>query len=131
MAVPAIERNGARLTLAALAEAKRLPVDFLRDLGLSDLPQGGIGIPYYGLTGEEIAVKRRTALKAAEGSYWPKGMPLAAYGQWRLVEAAKAGFLILVEGESDCLALWHHGLPALGLPGSSTAKTLLAEHVEA
>jgi hypothetical protein len=124
-------RNGRSLTLVALAEAKHLPANFLGELGLHDLPQGGVGVPYYGPTGEELAVKRRTAPKATEGSYWPKGKPLAAYGQWRLDAAEKAGFLVLVEGESDCWALWHHGLPALGLPGADTAKTLLHEHVEA
>lgn len=123
--------NGAILTLEALAGAKRLPADYLCELGLADLPQGGVAIPYYGPTGEELAVKRRTALKAKEGSYWPRGRPLAAYGQWRLDLAAKAGFLIVVEGESDCWALWYHGLPALGLPGANTVKTLLPEHVEA
>ncbi len=73
--------NGTTL-LTQLAEAKRLPVTFLRDeLGLYDLDNGrAIGIPYYGETGEDIAVKRRTALKATDGSYWPKGKPLAAYG---------------------------------------------------
>jgi hypothetical protein len=123
--------NGLPLTVAALAEAKHLPAEFLRELGLHDLPQGGVGIPYYGPTGEEIAVKRRSALKATEGSYWPKGTPLTAYGQWRLGDAAKAGFLIVVEGESDCWVLWHRGLPALGLPGANTTKVLLHEHVEA
>lgn len=129
MATPNLVSNSP-LTVAMLAKAKLLPVEFLRELGLSDLPRGGVGIPYLGPTGEEIAVKRRTALKAADGSYWPTGKPLAAYGLWRLDLAAKAGFLILVEGESDCWALWRHGLPALGLPGASTAKTLLREHVE-
>jgi hypothetical protein len=131
MPAPAAKSNGRNLTLPALAEAKRLPADFLGELGLHDLPQRGVGIPYYGPTGEEIAVKQRTAPKATEGSYWPKGMPLAAYGQWRLDGARQKGFLILVEGESDCWALWHHNLPALGLPGANTAKTLLREHVEA
>ena len=114
-----------------LAEAKRLPADFLRGLGLHDLAAGEVGVPYWGPTGEEIAVKRRTALKAKDGSYWPTGTPLAAYGQWRIADATKAAFLIVVEGESDCWALWLHGLPALGLPGANTAKTLLREHVEA
>jgi hypothetical protein len=131
MAEPTAKSNGRDLTLAALAEAKHLPPDFLRELGLHDLPQGGVGIAYFGSAGEEIAVKRRSAPKATEGSYWPKGKPLATYGQWRLDAAAKAGFLFLVEGESDCWALWHHGLPALGLPGADTAKTLQREHVEA
>ena len=125
-------RNHQALTLSALADAKRLPLDFLRKLGLRDLPGGGIGIPYYGLTGEETAIKRRTALKAKDGSFWPKGRPLAAYGQERLDAAAKAGILFLVEGESDCWALWFHGLPALGIPGANAVKnTLDREHVEA
>jgi hypothetical protein len=118
------------LTVAALAEAKRLPVEFLSDeVGLRELPSG-VGIPYHDATGEEIAVKQRTALKATEGSYWPKGKPLAAYGSWRIDAAIRAGFVILVEGESDCWALWHHGLPALGIPGANAVKTLEKEHVE-
>jgi hypothetical protein len=123
--------NGVSL-LTRLARAKRLPVDFLRELGLHDLDGGrAVGIPYYGVTGEDIAVKRRTALKATEGSLWPRGRPLTAYGQWRLDAAAKAGFLIIVEGESDCWALWHHQLPALGIPGANAVKALEREHVEA
>src|SRR5262249_1507228 len=70
-----------RLTLAELATHKRLPVDFLRGLGVDDLGGGGVAIPYYDAAGNELAVKRRTALKASEGSYWPAGMPLEAYGQ--------------------------------------------------
>jgi hypothetical protein len=122
--------NGRGLTVAALAEDKGLPVEFLRGLGLHDLP-GGVGIPYYGPTGEDIAVKQRTAATATDGSYWPEGVPLAAYGQWRNDEANRAGFLIINEGESDPWTLWYHGLPGLGLPGSGTACTLLREHVEA
>ena len=131
MVAPMSKSNGRTPTLTDLAEAKRLPADFLRGLGLHDLAAGEVGVPYWGPTGEEIAVKRRTALKAKDGSYWPTGTPLAAYGQWRIADATKAAFLIVVEGESDCWALWLHGLPALGLPGANTAKTLLREHVEA
>jgi hypothetical protein len=126
--------NGRRLTVAALAEAKRLPLNFLRDqLGLNDLADGaGVAIPYYDRSGEEpIASKQRTALNAKDGSYWPAGQRLQAYGQWRLDEAQRHGFLILVEGESDCWALWLHGLPALGIPGANAVKTLEQEHLEA
>jgi hypothetical protein len=123
-----------KLTLADLARAKDLPVAFLRgdDVCLRDLPGGGVGIPYWDATGlEEIAVKQRTALIAKEGSRWPAGVPLAAYGQWRLDQARRSGFLILGEGESDCWALWYYGLPALGLPGANTVKkTLAKEHLE-
>jgi hypothetical protein len=131
MTKPATERNGRGLTLAVLADAKRLPIEFLSGLGLTDLSDGGVGIPYFDRTGIEIAVKRRTALKAKDGSYWPKGRSLAAYGQWKLDEAEKVGFIILVEGESDFWALKFHGLPALGIPGATALKTLAKEFVEA
>jgi hypothetical protein len=123
--------NGRRLTLSALAEAKRLPIEFLRELGLYDRPGAGVSIPYYDITGTKtLAIKARTALAARDGSYWPKDTPLAAYGQWRLHEAQRAGILILVEGESDCWGLWFHQMPALGIPGASAAKTLEGQHVE-
>src|SRR5207248_1676544 len=76
-------------------------------------------------------VKRRTALKANDGSFWPKGQLLAAYGLWKLGEAASAGVLNLPEGETNCWALWYNGLPALGIPGSGAVKnTLRAGHLE-
>jgi hypothetical protein len=122
--------NGRKLTLAALAEAKRLPAALLRDeLGVHDLPGGGVGIPYYDFDGSEIAVKHRTAPKATDGSFWPKGLPLAAYGSWRIEAARKAGHTYLVEGETDAWTFWHHELPALGLPGSGAAKALENEHL--
>src|SRR5262249_53666035 len=124
--------NGRAITLAELAKAKNLPSDFLSELGLSDLPQGrGVAVRYYDRTLAEIAVKRRTPQKAKDGTSWPNGRPLAAYGQWRLNDADKAGFLILVEGESDCWALWFHELPALGIPGANAVKTLEKEFIEA
>jgi hypothetical protein len=118
-----------KVTMAALAAAKCLPVDFLSDkLGVRELP--GVGIPYFDFDGSEIVVKRRIALAAKDGSRWPPGQQLAAYGSWRIQDARRATHLYLVEGETDAWTLWYHGLPALGLPGSGTAKTLLREHVE-
>jgi hypothetical protein len=123
-------RNGKTLTLADLAGAKKLPVDFLRGLGLEDLAGGAVSIPYYDVAGELIATKRRTALKARDGSYWPKGKPLAPYGLWDLEKAYRESLLFLVEGESDTWALWFHGLPALGIPGANAAKCLPHEAIE-
>jgi hypothetical protein len=118
------------LRVSTLAEAKKLPSAFLLKLGLADLPDG-VGISYLDETGFELAVKRRVALKAKEGSYWPKGVPLSAYGRWRIHEAQEKEVLFLVEGESDCWALWRHDLPALGLPGAGTVRTtLLADHLQ-
>jgi hypothetical protein len=125
---PQASRNGTpKLTVTAIATAKKLPLEFLRDtVGLRD----GVEIPYFDPAGNEVVVKRRTALKAKEGSYWPKGVELLAYGAERLEGARRARFLILPEGESDCWALWFHGLPALGIPGANAAKVLATEHLE-
>jgi DNA polymerase-1 len=121
---------GLAIDLAALAAHKALPVEFLEGLGLHDLPHGGVGIPYRDGSGRVVAVKERTALAAKEGSFWPLGKKLMAYGEERLEEGKAAGFRVLVEGESDCWALWYHHFPALGLPGSNTVgKTLALGHV--
>jgi DNA primase len=44
------------------------------------------------------------------------------YGLDRLGAARSEGFVVLVEGESDCHTLWHHGYPAVGLPGAAGWK---------
>src|SRR5262249_31687832 len=77
-----------RPTLDELAADKGLPVHFLRSLGLHDLEDGqGVGIPYRDASGSDLYLKRRVALVAKEGSFWPKGVPLMVYGQERLSEA--------------------------------------------
>jgi Protein of unknown function (DUF3987) len=130
VATSAPTRNNGTLTVAVLAKHKGLSTDWLHnELSVHDLPQGGVGVPYYDFDGSEIAVKRRTALKAKDGSYWPKGRPLAAYGSWRVEAARRFGHAYLVEGETDAWTLWHHGLPGLGLPGAGAAKTLVSEHL--
>jgi putative DNA primase/helicase len=39
------------------------------------------------------------------------------YGLWRLDQACAAGYVVMVEGASECHTLWFHGVPAIGLPG--------------
>lgn len=119
----------ASLSLEELARCKRLPVDFLRSLGLSE-DETGVRIAYHDSSGRPSAYKKRSRLKANEGSYWPKGRPLCAYGQHRLHEARKNGILFVVEGESDCWALWRHGLPAVGIPGAAATHTFIPQLIE-
>ena len=111
------------LTVAELADAKALPVEFLHRLGLTDSATG-VGIPYRDATGQIIATKQRTNVVAKNGSYWPKGQRLVAYGLDRLDEARTIRQVVLVEGESDCWTLWHHDIPALGIPGAASTKVL-------
>jgi hypothetical protein len=118
------------VTLEHLALAKKIPVEYLQSLGLHELPLGGVGIPYRDRLGNPTAVKIRTALKARDGSFWPKGKRLLPYGLERLADAQREGKLILVEGESDCWTLWYSGFPALGIPGASAAASLEEEHIQ-
>jgi hypothetical protein len=124
-------------TLEAYAEAKRLPVGFLRSLGLSDITYSGspaVRIPYRDCEGQERAVRFRCALKkGARGDdrfRWKSGSRSLPYGLWRLEGASEAGYAVLVEGESDCHTLWHHGVEAIGIPGASNFKEEWAEHLQ-
>ncbi len=119
------------ITLAELSAAKGYETaQILASFGLHDLPGGrGVAIPYYDITGCLIAKKRRTHLSAKDGSFWPAGQKLAVYGEDRLDRARQQRRLLLVEGESDCWALWHADLPALGLPGAGTTHLLAPEHL--
>src|SRR5262249_30145789 len=89
----------------------------------------GVGIPYRDRSAQTVQVKRRTALKAREGSYWPKGVPLMPFGLEDLGAAREAGYLILVEGETDRAALTYHHFPVLGVPGADSTKVLMPEHL--
>ncbi len=117
--------------LARLAEAKHLTNEFLRELRIVESPPETLRIPYLDANGTLFRTRLRTALQAKDGSKWDSdGQGLLPYGLWRLEEARQARFLVLVEGESDCWALWHHGFPALGLPGATTASCLPPEALE-
>jgi replicative DNA helicase len=117
------------ITLAEFAADKRLPIGFLQERGLHDLPGGGVGIPYPDMVGEFVQVKRRMALKAKEGSYWPKGARLMPYGLDRLADARSAGYLITPEGETETLTGQFHGFPMLGIPGATSASVLELVHL--
>jgi hypothetical protein len=65
------------------------------------------------------SVRFRLALDGDDRFRWRKGSKVCLYGLNRLEDAMGAGFLVVVEGESDCHTLWHHGFPAIGLPGNT------------
>jgi hypothetical protein len=119
-------RSGDGLTLARYAEAKRLPEDFLNQLGVHEVAYAGgqaLEIAYYDASGQHAATRYRRRLgKGAEGDdrfRWKSGCKAMPYGLWRLERAREAGYVVLVEGESDAQTLWLHGVPALGIPGAS------------
>ena len=111
------------LTLEMYAASKKLPLDFLRDLGVgenagTDWVPKHVTIPYYDSDGACVAVRQRRNPNNKQRFAWNKGGTPIVYGAWLdLNKTAKA--LILVEGESDAQSCWLHGLPALGIPGAT------------
>jgi hypothetical protein len=114
-------------TLQQLADAKHLEIDYLRSLGLEDLRVRGVTrvkIPYCDSTGTVTAIHYRLSLeKTGQRFIWRKGDHANLYGLDRRASIRSTGWVLLVEGESDCWTLWQHGLPALGMPGKSTWKS--------
>jgi len=121
------------LMLARYAAAKRLPVDFLKGLGLSDFKLNGlhsVRIPYLDEEGSEVAVRFRLALSGEGRFRWKSGAKPCLYGLQRLAEARTAGHVVICEGESDPQTLWFHGIPAIGLPGSTSWREAWADHFD-
>jgi hypothetical protein len=109
------------LTLGQYAAAKALTADFLKSCGLSEVTydhRPAVRIPYYGPNGEELAVRFRIGLDG-DRFRWKSGTKPCLYGLHRLAMVQAAGYVVLVEGESDCHTLWSHGAPALGIPGAA------------
>lgn len=125
------KRTGAGLTLARYAEAKRLPASFLESVGVKEIVYGkapALEIPYHGTDGEFLARRFRLALAGEKRFLWETGTKVMPYGLWRLNQG-DADYIVLVEGESDCHTLWHHGVPALGIPGVGTWCDEWASHL--
>jgi hypothetical protein len=124
------ETSAPAITVEDLARDKKIPISDLTSLGLKDC-LNGVLIPYR-LTDGSLAPRQRIrkALTAKEGSKWDNEHgPIVPYGLWKLEKARGAGFLDIVEGESDTWTLWHHDMPCLGIPGAGMTGCLEAEHL--
>jgi hypothetical protein len=118
------------LTLVELAQAKKLPPDFLAGLGLADQKFKGasrVVIPYMDERGGVVAVRYRLSLNGVQRFIWRKGDRVLPYGLWKLKEVREEAWCLLEEGESDWWTCQYHGLPAIGIPGKSTFRPDWAE----
>jgi putative DNA primase/helicase len=136
------EKNGMAYgcTLEAYAASKNLPVEFLAsdDVALEDgtcyVKEVGnevpaVEIPYADRDGELLTNRYRIAVGGDDRFRWEKGSTTTLYGLHKLEEAEKAGYMLLVEGESDCHVAWYRGLPAIGVPGVDNWRDEWAEHL--
>jgi hypothetical protein len=118
--------TGQPATLKNYATYVGLPVEHLEDLSLEQyyrLGKPAVRIPYLDEAGEEVLlVRSRVSLTGKPKILTRKGNKHRLYGLWKLHEARKAGYVFLVEGESDAQTLWYHGEPAVGIPGANGWK---------
>jgi hypothetical protein len=130
------EKNGAMeygCTLEAYAASKNLPLKFLTsdDVALEDgtcyikalgreVP--AVEIPYADQNGEQVATRYRISSGSDDKFRWEKGSSTILYGLHKLEEAYDAGYVLLVEGESDTHTAWYRGFPAIGVPGVDNWK---------
>lgn len=114
------------LTLEEYAHAKQLDIAFLHGLGISELTRQDrepyIRIPYHDVDGVLQSARYRDALSGRNRFRWKSGDKPLLYGCDRLADARNDGFILIVEGESDCHTLWQADMPALGMPGAGTWK---------
>jgi hypothetical protein len=127
-------------TLEAYAASKNLPLGFLTsdDVALEDgtcyvralgreVP--AVEIPYADHNGEQVATRYRISPGGDDKFRWEKGSKTTLYGLHKLEEAHDAGYVLLVEGESDTHTAWYRGLPAVGVPGADNWRDEWAEQL--
>lgn len=121
-------------TLEEYAFNKRLPVDFLKDTcgiatGKDRDKKSFVKMPYFNEEKTDFIFRKRYAHKEFRWS-WGSSGKLILYGDWRLPEIRKAGWAILVEGESDTQTLWWLKFPALGVPGAANFKAKMVPKLQ-
>lgn len=107
-------------TLSDYSAEKKLPIEFLISLGLSN-DKDHIEIPYYDLKGNVVATRFRNHPMNPQRFFWKKGSKTMPYGLWKLKDYPD-DYIVLVEGESDTQTLMYYNIPVLGIPGASNFK---------
>lgn len=86
-------------------------------------------IPYYNEAGEEVTYRKRYGNKEFRWKYGSSGK-IILYGEWLLPEIHKAGYAVIVEGESDTQSLLYLKVPVLGVAGASLFKAEQTERIQ-
>lgn len=112
------------MDLAAFAKSKGFDADLLTRYGVrADFDR--IEVPYYDAKGNELP---RFQVTYGDGWKWNQANGMVTpYGLQRPVPYES--HVVIVEGASDCWALWSAGVPALGVPGATATGCLSADQV--
>ena len=124
-------------TVGEYAFEKRIPQEWLENQcrissGADKDGTGYIKIPYFNEQQEEQTFRKRyrkTHTPRFKWKYGSKGN-IIMYGEWRLEAIRKAGYAVIVEGESDTQSLLYMKIPALGVPGASMFTSEWCEKVD-
>lgn len=105
---------------------KRLPEDFLKEQCCLQTKKDKQGIqylyiPYFNENSDEVTYRKRYGGKAFRWKYGA-GKDICMYGEWKLEQIRTAGYVVLVEGESDSQSMWYMGISTLGIPGASMMR---------
>lgn len=121
-------------TLAQYSFEKRLPEDFLKETFHLETAKDRDGvnyirIPYYNEEGKEATYRKRYGHKDFRWKYGSSGK-ICLYAEWKIPEYRKAGYVVMVEGESDTQSMIFMGVPTLGVPGASMFKKDQADKLQ-
>jgi putative DNA primase/helicase len=113
---------------------KHLPEEWLRETChiSDDKDKDGttyMKIPYLKPDGTLATFRKRYANKEFRWRYGSSGK-IIMYGEWQLEKIRKAGYVCLVEGESDSQSMWQMGISCLGIPGASMFKPDMADRLQ-
>lgn len=123
--------------LPDFCKKKHFSEDFLLSWSIRERPSDhfyneatALAFPYLNESGSVKAIRYRFANKGDKKFRWRKGDKTLPYGLQRLPEIRAAGWCLLVEGETDTLTGWLHGLPFLGVPGATNWKSSFAKKLQ-
>jgi Protein of unknown function (DUF3631) len=116
------------VTLKQLANYKKLPVEFLKGLGLRDWNWNGspaVCIPYRDDKNQDLTYQFRVKLKGDDKFRNKSGERVALYGLDNLADIKAAGWVLIVEGPSDRWTCSYHNVPCLAVPGKGNWQASL------
>lgn len=101
-------------TLEDYASEKKLPIEFLEELGLKN-GKNNVDMPYLNIDKTVLTVRSRNHPLNPQKYFCIKGAKTFPYGLWKIPEFTN-DYIILVEGESDAQTLWYYEKQAIGIP---------------